>query len=181
MIMALRVPSVSVGFPIGFKPDGGQTMERRFFLQSMVAWGAFLIGGLPRILQPAQAANEAVQRAFETSLETDALAALFPGMRAEPSEKVKLTAPYLALPNQAISVRVDCPHTPVQAIAITAAQAKRPLVAVAAFFRPGRTFTTPMLLAQTSQINAFVLTEDGLFSASHLTKVTGGGYGMHFD
>ena len=152
-------------------------MERRDFLMGAAAFGALLIG-VPIV--PARAADGAAV-AFAATSEDEVLARLFPGLRAQPCEAVELTAPYLALPGQAIMVRVAYHREPVQGIAITAPDADRPLVALAVLQRSAGVFGLRLRLQRSSPVVAYVLTGSGLYSAQQRVKVTRGGYGMHFE
>jgi predicted secreted protein len=106
---------------------------------------------------------------------------LFPGMEAEQSELVRLSAPYLTMSHQATTVGVDYDSGRAQAIAITATNAKHPLVALAKFHDAAGGFATRMRLERTSRVNAYVLTARGPFAASRIVKVTRGGYGTNVD
>jgi predicted secreted protein len=157
-------------------------MERRLFLKSAAAFGAVSIGRPDLLLnRPAIAADRAVRVAFEATSEREALNMLFPGMGAQRSGLLRLSAPYLTTPRQTTTVRVDYVPEQAEAIAITATNSDHPLIALTMFHVAAGGFATRIRLKRTSRINAYVLTAQGLFTASRDVKVTRGGYGTDFD
>lgn len=157
-------------------------MERRLFLKSAAALGVPIVAGSGNFLaRLAAASDRKVRVVFEATREDEIVNILFSGMEAEPSEHVRLAAPYITTPHQAAAVRVSYNSEPAQAIAITTTNAKHPLVALAMFHVAAGGFGTRIRLDRTSPVNAYVLTARGLFTSSRVVKVTRGGYGTNAD
>lgn len=157
-------------------------MERRSFLKCAAALGAvFAAGGSDFMTRPAAATGRTARGVFEATGEDEVISILFPGMKAEQSRSIRLAAPYLTTPREAIAVGVGCNSEQAQAIAITATNSRHPLVAFAVFHLAASGFRTRMCLDRTSSVSGYVLTASGLFMSSRVVKVTRGGYGTNAD
>lgn len=156
-------------------------MERRSFLAGLAGIAALALDRHGMMVAPASAAASRMRHAFDLTDEVEVRRILFPGLAARESSRVALALPYMARPGQGMMVRVDYGYEPVQAIAITAENEPRPLIAVAAFHVGAASFAVRIRLARTTALRAYVLTGSGLFAATRTVKITRGGYGTTFN
>jgi predicted secreted protein len=156
-------------------------MERRSFLTGLAGIAALALDGPAMLVRPANAAVSRMRDAFNLADEAEVRRFLFPGLNARESSRVAVTLPNMAKPGQGMMVRVDYEFEPAQAIAITAENEPRPLIAFAAFHVGAASFAARIRLTRTTALRAYVLSKSGLSAASRTVKITRGGYGTTFN
>lgn len=155
-------------------------MHRRQLLANAAAFGLVTAAAPAIAFAPARASTRTMAEAFTASSEAEALDILFPGLAGQAEDTVRLTLPWMAARGMPVVARVECDRKVTQAIAITAANAARPLVTLAILMGTTGSFSARIMVPETTPVTAWVLTEAGLLTASRTIKVTRGGYGTTF-
>jgi len=151
-------------------------VTRRLFLQRATAAVLGLLGGTGGFL-PRFARAEDPRPAFAATALADALAALG-AADAQPSDQIQFKTPEIAENGAVVPVEVESRLPGTRAIAILVE--KNPHVMSAEFTIPDGTepyVATRVKVAESSNVMAVVKTDQGVFTASRLVKVTLGGCG----
>ena len=145
---------------------------RRLFIKGGLALVALI--SLPRVLLAAAWP----QKAFESTVDTEAMAELFGTSKPTPSPEITLGTPVIAENGAVVPVSVKTSLQGVESIAIVVEKNPRPLAIT--FEIPPETLpdiACRIKMGQTSNVMAVVKTQDGVFSATKEVKVTIGGCG----
>jgi predicted secreted protein len=152
-------------------------MIRRKFLSGSLALGVGTISVSSFATGIAAPSRLTINQAMQAKNEQAVMDLLFKGVTATPDNGVELSAPFIVTPGTGATVAVSCNDISATAIAITATNLQRPLVAYVVLHDALAAVSVRMQLKRTSPVNAYILTERGLFSSSRIIKVTNGGYG----
>ncbi len=154
-------------------------MDRRTLLKGAIGSGALLVSGTTCWSRPVPPlAGRTIKAAFGTVSEPEVLNMLFGGVRAKPSSRVTVMAPFVTSPALAATVKVISSLDGARAIALTIKQAEHPLAAFVRLSGAPCFFSTRIQMEQTSPVSAYVLTDSGVFGTSTRVKVTQGGHGI---
>jgi sulfur-oxidizing protein SoxY len=145
---------------------------RRLFIQGSLALAT--LAAIPRVLL----AMAWPEKAFGSSVASDAMTELFGTDQTTPSDAITLGAPEIAENGAVVPISIETTLPNVQSVSIVVEKNPRPLAV--SFEIPQGTqpdVACRIKMGETSQVMAVVKTESGLFSATKEVKVTIGGCG----
>ena len=146
-------------------------MNRRRVLQGLLALTTLF--AFPRVLLAAWP-----EKAFKATKIDDALAGLFDGASATPSDKVKLKIPDIAENGAVVPVTVSTDMPDVESMCVLVANNPNPLAASFELSEgTAAKVSTRIKMGQSSDVVGVIKTSSGLFTTSKEVKVTIGGCG----
>ena len=147
-------------------------VSRRHLIKGGLALLAFM--GIPRALL----AGAWPQKAFASTVATEALINLLGTDRTTPSDEIVLGMPVIAENGASVPLSVKAKLPGIESISIVVENNPRPLVISLEF--PPETLpdiACRIKMAETSKVMAIAVTNSGIFSTSREVKVTIGGCG----
>lgn len=147
-------------------------ISRRFLLKGFTAVAA--LAAMPKALLAAVWP----EKAFTSTVASDAMLKLFGTDQTTPSDRITLGLPTIAENGAVVPVDISTTLENVESISIVVEKNPRPLAA-SFEFSPGtlNEISSRIKMGQTSQVMAVVKTDSGLYSTSTEVKVTIGGCG----
>lgn len=155
-------------------------MDRRLFLTGTGLGSLVLLAGQFKFpSQPMALEAGDIPAAFDAGTEGEVLSQLFGVTHSVPSDEIKLSAPSTTTAALGAQIEVRSYFTDAEAIAVTVDKSDRPLAAYVRLDRARCFFSTSIHVSETARVSAHVQTPRGIFNASEIVRITGGGFGMH--
>lgn len=152
--------------------------SRRSFLRSLVAVGAWAVGGTATLLQPLVLwAAQWNKKAFEAQTLSEAMK-FAEISTAEESKQISIKAPEIAENGAVVPVEIDCGIAGARQIFIFAEKNPQPFVAKYTLAENVESYiSTRIKMGETAHIRVVVNSGGRFFAASKEVKVTIGGCG----